>query len=1508
MSLQLPSFSDIPMPVKVGVALVTVTGAFAAATTFLPGAAMWILLAGAMAVGLILLGYALLLKWLRKRSSLPLEAGILRHGGRSPTGISDPASRARLDDLRKNFEGGFQKLKTARKDWYTLPWYVIVGESGSGKTEALRHCNVGFPPGLNNEFQGSGGTINMDWWFTNEAIILDTAGRILFDEVDAAGSNEWKEFLRLLRTSRPNCPINGMLLVIPSDSLIKDTADVLERKAGKISRQLDLIQRELDVRFPVFVIVTKSDKINGFREFFDGIRDPLIQHQILGWSNPLPLDEPFNPEMLDVHLKTVTERLNRRRLALMMDPPIIEENSARRIDQVDSLYAFPKSFAGLMPNLKRYLEMIFVGSEWSNKPLFLRGIYFTSAMREGSALDAELARALGISVDSLPSKIWERERAYFLRDMLTKKAFAEKNLVTRSRHASRQHHFRKAVVMATALLSVILLFGLTWFGYERLVNDIKQQADYWKVAPTGYWEPPYWEPIVYPLNSPAYRGEFKVDTIPRVPAPTLSEYHSDIWSLSQKDIQIPAIFRLWSFSGDISIQRRREAHRRLFELGVIRPVVDSVRVKTRMFASQFPSSSPASMQATSATSSQPAGPVWQKEDSDALAALIRIEAAGDATSYVAGKPAAPNLNSLFRCILGSPVKYEVARPFVEKQQLVLDQLWANDDARAGLSRSLLVRSPDLSAKEYWQDIDTGVNEFFAAQDRNHGLHIQNANSSLSELEKLLGVLLNAMATFKQTEARLLALPHNPDLRNSNYAATSDNWSRNLDLLKSQKADIDEALRKAISFTDGENLSRKIGEIAQNAEKKDLEELRGAFDPLIKATCHDDKSASATTIPAMETTSIRRHLGGIYIALQREEERQKQNIKKQSERVQELVRSAEELIRPAGKDATYATVLKAYEETDRKLKAYDARATTSFNGLCDELAKIDKSRDASIEKTKELFKELPEGDIKVKRQEVCDFILLVSASHQKFLLASPWLDKDISSLLMDIAKESKVKLEPLSKPNIPMTELTGGFFDSTDMPGSNSTTKPDGGKLFEYHPELMKGLCRTHKELEKGFQFDAATTQSASTQPSAATMPALEQQEQRLKWNKFNNSVDEYRKRYVEFWSRDVFDKLKISKPKGLDLAKFSQLFPPNAAVVNMGLGDLGKLAEQALEEAGKADLSPPPKDADHNQPADIKLSMALLAPGGSFADYCNKCTAAWTKLLGNPQAALGVFKSENKYDDYFNSAILGKGYVGRYWRGLTVETGLALLKDENNKLLSVALPDLKRIVDFPLVKPGAGKQGGMTSESINKAKGLLEKICGSEGDAPSLGDPGIDLAIKEIRNPVQGAENRTWVKQVQRLATTLPAMDSADVKISLSKKDANNITDKFPAGYVIIEQVIERDRVPTSIPSSKVAYTESKEFVRANNVGWLDGNGINICFYAHSGAKEPDRLAFSGPWALLRLLHDGSSADKKYTWKAQRLKGDVKWEVTITFMDENKNLVLELDFGKDKIPEVKDWP
>src|SRR5258706_8849945 len=211
------TFSNLPEPVK-WILGVTGLGSLLA-TGMALGSGQWIFVAVLLVLLLVLLGgYFLWSAWRKKKQNARLGGELAQHSSAAPRGISDPGQRARLDDLRKKFETGVREYKARGKDLYKLPWYAIVGEPGSGKTEAVRHSNVGFPPGMQDEFQGVGGTINMNWWFTNHAVLLDTAGRLMFEDVKPGEPRQWREVFTRLKNDRPNCPINDLFLGMSSAS------------------------------------------------------------------------------------------------------------------------------------------------------------------------------------------------------------------------------------------------------------------------------------------------------------------------------------------------------------------------------------------------------------------------------------------------------------------------------------------------------------------------------------------------------------------------------------------------------------------------------------------------------------------------------------------------------------------------------------------------------------------------------------------------------------------------------------------------------------------------------------------------------------------------------------------------------------------------------------------------------------------------------------------------------------------------------------------------------------------------------------------------------------------------------------------------------------------------------------------------------------------------------------------------------------------------------------------
>jgi len=729
----LAGFKSLPLPLKIATAAMSGGGLMGIIYLVAPRY-MWLFFIGLALAGLVVMAYLGFVKWNQKRRSAPLEQNILANSSSTPRGISEPASVAQLDGLRKRFEEGVEIFRSAGKNLYSLPWYLLVGEPGSGKTEAIRHCNVGFPPGLQDQLQGAGGTLNMNWWFTNHAVILDTAGRLMFEQVKPGTTNEWDEFLKLLRSSRPNCPVNGMLLVIPADSLIKDTADSLESKGGQIAKQFDHIQRVLGVRFPVFVVITKCDLINGFREFFDNLNDPQLQHQVLGWSNPAPLDETFNPADVEKHIEEVRGRLLRRRLGLLLDPVHTDDPSARRTDQVDALYSYPESLLKIMSRLRLYLEMIFVAGVWSAKPLFLRGIYFTSSMREGSVLDADLAEVLGVPVESLPDgRIWEKERAYFLRDLFLKKVFSESGLVTRASNTRQLQRRRKGAILGAVLGCVVVLVVLTFLGQKQLDQSVGRQESFWhgiqdKLVKGGKND--------YKIVRKSSFGEgyqYYGDVDIKISATNISTslglFPIDARPWVKDQISVPWVFRPMVALTDDFDNKRREALAVLFESTFLLPTI----------------------QACAELMKEATVDTWSSDATNALAQLIRFKA------HTGGWPVQArgdeedetrlSLDGLFRYLLLTSSAAEAGQKQYRTYEVndrnplkrAMQWIYSDQGGQQAWPPKLLVGHIDLVSKA----VDTGIKHFME--------HSSGVSGGQGDLLTQLASLRDALESYQKAE-------------------------------------------------------------------------------------------------------------------------------------------------------------------------------------------------------------------------------------------------------------------------------------------------------------------------------------------------------------------------------------------------------------------------------------------------------------------------------------------------------------------------------------------------------------------------------------------------------------------------------------------------------------------------------------------------------------------------------------------------------------------------------------
>jgi type VI secretion system protein ImpL len=172
---------------------------------------------------------------------------------------------------------------------YELPWYMFIGAPGSGKTTALMNAGLTFPlAGKMGQasIKGVGGTRNCDWWFTDEAVLIDTAGRYTLQQSDEqVDASAWEKFLGLLKKSRPRRPINGVLLTVNVQDLLQQTPADRKEHAAKLRLRLQELHTHLGVRPPVYVMVTKCDLIAGFNETF-GELGKEERDQVWGFSFP----------------------------------------------------------------------------------------------------------------------------------------------------------------------------------------------------------------------------------------------------------------------------------------------------------------------------------------------------------------------------------------------------------------------------------------------------------------------------------------------------------------------------------------------------------------------------------------------------------------------------------------------------------------------------------------------------------------------------------------------------------------------------------------------------------------------------------------------------------------------------------------------------------------------------------------------------------------------------------------------------------------------------------------------------------------------------------------------------------------------------------------------------------------------------------------------------------------------------------------------------------------------
>ena len=1465
----------------------------AVATVFYPRL-WWILLFGLAAVGLLLLAYELFQLWRLKRRGHEVDQKIVA-ASRLGDISNDAGVQADLDDLEKKFARGVETLESLGLDLYRLPWYVIVGQTASGKSEAIRRCGITFPNGLTDELQGTGGTVNMDWWFTHHAVILDTAGKMLFQETPRGDSSLWIQFLHMVRDARPSCPINGMLLVIPASSLIGDSSEQIQHNARTIAHQLDLIRRTLGVRFPVYVLVTKCDLITGFREFFDGL-DHAEQSQILGWSNPKSRDTPFDASEVEDHLQQVRRSLELRRFSLLQDPIHRDGPNHRRLDEVDRLYDFPTSLEEISAPLRQYLEVIFAEGPLSPKPLFLRGIYFTSSIQEGGILDKVLAEALGVPLHSLNDvRISNRERTLFLRDVFIEKAFQESKLVTWADNSRQILFWRRMLLLGTALTSLVILVAMSWIGlntfqrriggHEAMWKDLAQHVNSNNGPPMLIKE--YGGQKLYNGEDPMKVGKFK-DSIGTLPVLTRR--------FSNTRIEVPLVFRLFSgLRGDLLHEDRNEAHRSLLSAGYLRPAVEEAMGQLLDSSSN----------------------INDAVRLDALAQLIRLrtyKAGLETLSDSHGQDEASRdqhdrerletlleIEPLIRTALPQEqdIRYDSDIRSLEK---VIDDTYNNirPKTRQSTAAYLLTNVQDNSIEKSLGNILSDTN----AVDVNANKHL-----ALSCIFKLI----DALTRLEEAEDKLHSFQKT--LETDRLADKLDKWAHDYDLLK-EAADDAEAALKAFKAA-GLDPDLPYDELCRSAGETDIREVRQERDLLIKQLPPDDLGSADPFLDLIRNMVLDRYknyegtIGSQVTNAQQQIERLKI---KYLDRIYSIHRSPK-----SRSDRPFALLYQIYREAQE----FDVMAIDEdeLGDLARNLRTINERLNKSNSDFEQHTQYVPEKDPRFENAFVVAKLVCEAKSRRLR-----------TELVLKTAKKVRTDFPAPQDVRQRVAELSEGYSEEPwqrplIIPNSRGFSHGSGVEAFKFGKEYDPvGL---HKFVG---DWDEVVNEWGNNKRRNDLF--VESNKVKEAMAEIDNCLDPYIEEYIDYWTKEVVAAADYKEADSWE--DFQRAVDVPAQQVQDGLNKLAVLIEKAILPVPRMFI-----DEDDTRLRTAKMRLTPPPYSGFIKQYVEPLRERWSQ---DDDAEETVKKFRRmRVEDVKKRHLRGvytesSNHLPRYWHNFAQDPFRLLSQITQAKQQEALIEFDEKYNRFPLVNsPDRSTKTTLNHDALADAiaciRLLLGKATDNEPYAEGTIGAGAETGFTELDTYLAALSNNSQLnkegfRNLERMLKIGEALanEQTPIQVTLVIPTLKFLESHVPSwakaghrpGGVDVDMTCAVERFPEIRIFSKrfrsFTPTRSEDNPQQYDMSMPSDGPVRIEFHlVQNGMEKKSHIDFNPPWpAIDTFLSPDGLSDVVMPMEAISMgeipEGEIVY-IPLRIEDENQEYYYWIGLQFDRsLPSPKKWP
>lgn len=343
---------------------------------------------------------------------------------------------------------------------YSLPWYIVAGAPKSGKSSLVLGSGLNFqtlPSQRQSEQKFIRPTREIDWRVTSDAVFVDTAGHF---QTDSADSEDWAAVLETIKKHRSTRPLDGFILAVSTERILHADDKEIEEMAKTTRARLDEATKSFKTKFPVYLVFTHADAIEGFRDSFSTSKK---EGENLIWGTTIPLEKSDNAQALfDGEYEILQESVMKRRL-IRLSAPFSPMRQLR-------IFNFPLHFAAARRKLGSFVSTLFRPNPFSESP-FLRGFYFTAVPVNRSSRNAARPGA------NAPKTVGD---AYFTKKFFRDVLLRDKDLVkTFQQQKQKPPVLGWLLTFAGAFLTLVLLalVAVSLFNNKRLLEDAQAKGD-----------------------------------------------------------------------------------------------------------------------------------------------------------------------------------------------------------------------------------------------------------------------------------------------------------------------------------------------------------------------------------------------------------------------------------------------------------------------------------------------------------------------------------------------------------------------------------------------------------------------------------------------------------------------------------------------------------------------------------------------------------------------------------------------------------------------------------------------------------------------------------------------------------------------------------------------------------------------------------------------------------------------------------------------------------------------